>query len=486
MMAQFSPQLRPRSGGGLSRQAAERQADSAGRSVARRTAPRSGTAEWAAVPALHHRLDDIRLHADAEGAHMAEEEHARAVTIGRDIYFNRGAYDPDTAEGQGLLAHELVHAAQQADGTVPPSPQHQPKGETRLGLGSAPPDVEFTRAEGPANEQEHVQFPYDSDKLSPSDSKKAQSWAKSQFIPVIVELHGYASHEGPDQYNVNLSAHRAAAVKFVIEPLLPLGSRVELIAHGESGGFKLPEDNRRVGMTARMKPLEVTPPPIGQGGFGLGQRRPAPGLLGPGLQPPVYRPPPILDPRVLFPPGSQKEPQPAVDVTTPLPTPYQPKPPAWTLPQLYHFPAGPPEPYWPGLADPFTERGLSMGKGDADVLSGLATQNLGLLNLTEGLYGPPYNWARRTFPFLSLDPLDVAKPQWAASLAGSAAGSSLERDFPTPLESFNKEGAKFGFPEPTFIPTPSFSFDLNSAAVKKSQEDAKRREEEAKKKKGNE
>lgn len=465
-----------RDSGALTRSAAERQAEIRGRDTARYPA---------AVPRLRHQLRDLRLHTDAEGARMAEEEHARAVTIGKDIYFNRGEFAPDKAEGRELLGHELTHVEQQVEGRVPAGPQQDTKKDTKQGLGSSPPDIEFTRAEGPASEQEHVLFAYDSDKLSPNDRKKIESWAKGRFMPVIVELHGYASHEGKDEYNVNLSAHRAAAVKFAIEGALPLGSRVEVVAHGETGGFETPDENRRVGLSARMKPLELTPPSLGFGG--LGQR--APGLGLGGQQPFLTPPAPVLPPS-LFPPPVVSPPEPGprapgVDLGGPLP--YEPRYPQWTAPELYRFRGGAePEPSWPELAAPFGERGLSMGEGDAEVMRRLATQNLGLLNLTEGLYGGPYNWARRTFKFLDLDPLEVAKPKWAGSLAGSAAGSQLARDNPTPLEAFNREGLKYDLPEPTVLPLPSVSFDLQSDAVKKSQEAAKRREEAARKKKGNE
>jgi hypothetical protein len=47
------------------------------------------------------------------GAHaMNESIHARAFTHGHDIYFRRGEYDPRSAAGKNLLAHELTHVLQ--------------------------------------------------------------------------------------------------------------------------------------------------------------------------------------------------------------------------------------------------------------------------------------------------------------------------------------------------------------------------------------
>jgi hypothetical protein len=55
----------------------------------------------------------VRIHADQAAADAARSLHAAAVTSGRHILFGAGAYRPDKAEGEGLLAHELTHVVQQ-------------------------------------------------------------------------------------------------------------------------------------------------------------------------------------------------------------------------------------------------------------------------------------------------------------------------------------------------------------------------------------
>ncbi len=55
----------------------------------------------------------VRIHSDKQAAEMNREINARAFTVGRDIYFNSGAYNPRSAEGKKLLAHELTHVLQQ-------------------------------------------------------------------------------------------------------------------------------------------------------------------------------------------------------------------------------------------------------------------------------------------------------------------------------------------------------------------------------------
>lgn len=62
--------------------------------------------------ALGEPLTDVRIHRDSEAAALADSVQARAFTAGSDIFFAAGAYQPDTAAGAQLLAHELAHTAQ--------------------------------------------------------------------------------------------------------------------------------------------------------------------------------------------------------------------------------------------------------------------------------------------------------------------------------------------------------------------------------------
>ena len=55
----------------------------------------------------------VRVHTGSEAAAKTDALGARALTSGRDIYFGSGGYDPGSAGGQKLLAHELTHTLQQ-------------------------------------------------------------------------------------------------------------------------------------------------------------------------------------------------------------------------------------------------------------------------------------------------------------------------------------------------------------------------------------
>ncbi|BAL26840.1 DUF4157 domain-containing protein [Azoarcus sp. KH32C] len=66
-------------------------------------------------------LSAVRIHTDAEADAMCVQMHARAFTVGNDIYFSAGSYAPDSDAGLELLAHELAHVGQQAEAGGPQS-----------------------------------------------------------------------------------------------------------------------------------------------------------------------------------------------------------------------------------------------------------------------------------------------------------------------------------------------------------------------------
>src|SRR3982750_3546472 len=55
----------------------------------------------------------VKIHTDSTAVQMSRDLHAHAFTIGNDIFFNEGTYQPHTKAGAGLLAHELTHVVQQ-------------------------------------------------------------------------------------------------------------------------------------------------------------------------------------------------------------------------------------------------------------------------------------------------------------------------------------------------------------------------------------
>ncbi|MCW3060660.1 MAG: Peptidoglycan-binding domain 1 protein [Capsulimonas sp.] len=64
-------------------------------------------------PRFGHDFSQVRVHADVGAARSAGSVLARAYTVDNDIAFGAGEYQPGTADGQRLLAHELTHTIQQ-------------------------------------------------------------------------------------------------------------------------------------------------------------------------------------------------------------------------------------------------------------------------------------------------------------------------------------------------------------------------------------
>jgi hypothetical protein len=58
-------------------------------------------------------LGAVRVHTDQTAHGLARSVQARAFTVGRDIVFGSGEYQPHSREGRRLLAHELAHVVQQ-------------------------------------------------------------------------------------------------------------------------------------------------------------------------------------------------------------------------------------------------------------------------------------------------------------------------------------------------------------------------------------
>lgn len=65
-------------------------------------------------------FSSVRIQTGARVAEAARALHARAFTIGSDIAFGEGEYQPESKDGRRLLAHELTHVVQQRNSNLSP------------------------------------------------------------------------------------------------------------------------------------------------------------------------------------------------------------------------------------------------------------------------------------------------------------------------------------------------------------------------------
>ena len=65
-------------------------------------------------PRFGHDFSSVRIYSDSRAAQAARSMKALAYTVGSDIVFGAGQYQPETTSGRRLLAHELTHVIQQS------------------------------------------------------------------------------------------------------------------------------------------------------------------------------------------------------------------------------------------------------------------------------------------------------------------------------------------------------------------------------------
>ena len=67
-------------------------------------------------------FSDVRVHTGARADESARSIEAQAYTVGTDVVFRSGVYEPESPAGRHVLAHELAHVVQQKAGPVAGSP----------------------------------------------------------------------------------------------------------------------------------------------------------------------------------------------------------------------------------------------------------------------------------------------------------------------------------------------------------------------------
>jgi hypothetical protein len=72
----------------------------------------------------------VRIHSDANAQELNDGMNARAFTVGNDVAFGAGEYQPGTPVGDALIAHELAHVVQQGGANSSAGPMQKAGGET--------------------------------------------------------------------------------------------------------------------------------------------------------------------------------------------------------------------------------------------------------------------------------------------------------------------------------------------------------------------
>ena len=57
----------------------------------------------------------VKVHTDTTADKLSQSIQAKAFTTGQDVFFKQGSYNPNSKDGQELIAHELTHVVQQSE-----------------------------------------------------------------------------------------------------------------------------------------------------------------------------------------------------------------------------------------------------------------------------------------------------------------------------------------------------------------------------------
>ena len=78
-------------------------------------------------PRFGNDFSNVRIHNDSASAQLNNQLNARAFTYQNHIFFGQNQFQPHSAQGKQLLAHELTHVVQQgASKSLKAQPTHQP------------------------------------------------------------------------------------------------------------------------------------------------------------------------------------------------------------------------------------------------------------------------------------------------------------------------------------------------------------------------
>ncbi|WP_245618331.1 eCIS core domain-containing protein [Knoellia aerolata] len=132
---------------------------------------------------------DVRVH-NGEDAHAsAKAVNAHAYTVGSNIVFQRGTYDPSSPSGRTMLAHELTHVVQQRSGPVDGT-------ATGAGIRVSDPGDRFER-EAAANAERIVAMS--------TPTATAATVAATATAPAVQRLDATVQREGDDEEEVQRS-----------------------------------------------------------------------------------------------------------------------------------------------------------------------------------------------------------------------------------------------------------------------------------------
>jgi outer membrane protein OmpA-like peptidoglycan-associated protein len=229
-------------------------------------------------PRFGYDFSDVKIHNDTEAAKSAQSVDSLAYTVGNNIVFNQNQFCPESDNGKKLLAHELTHVVQQEDSNKTllqrddigrrDAPEfgdieldaNCPKGPTQLGKVEPDPPCKVDKSESDDKQWEPFKFCVGSDIfLNPNSPGILKNFARDHPALANFTVHTYASVEGNQKENENLSCHRARRVaRELINAGVP-PEQIEVVGKGTTTKFGDLQENRRVVIHADLKNVPGLP-----------------------------------------------------------------------------------------------------------------------------------------------------------------------------------------------------------------------------------
>ena len=194
----------------------------------------------------------VRVHNDHRASQSAKDVNAVAYTVGSNIVFDAGRYAPQTDSGRRLLGHELAHVVQQSHASLQASDPNMLSVHRARAIGQAsggprpgtPPDLQRTCGNDlgtPAPDCAQSDagvigtqflFVVNCDDLKSGEASKFTDFAAGLQAGAELRVHGFASIDGPADFNLALSCHRANRIADMLRGARPDCNVSAVFKHG--------------------------------------------------------------------------------------------------------------------------------------------------------------------------------------------------------------------------------------------------------------
>lgn len=88
--------------------------------------PLPNTVQNSMESGFNHDFSRVKIHNDSQSDRLSRSLDYQAFTVGQDVYFSQGSYNPNSQPGKKLIAHELSHVVQQSGESSPKIIQRKP------------------------------------------------------------------------------------------------------------------------------------------------------------------------------------------------------------------------------------------------------------------------------------------------------------------------------------------------------------------------